>query len=284
MKKIVYSTIFIFLFSANLFAYQNQQEQAIVDEGKKLYSIEMATKYASDALLEKYPEQKDNVSDIVSYPEKQFTKCVFISKGDNPLVIATVLFDSTFNIAAATIDKTERPLTVIENNISIIKKAALQLVNSSILFATYKNTSLHLIPLITADSRKVFVITVPDENGVVYFGNDYCIQFNTSNKVISKKPLHTYVSPVNYINDATLAAQGGISSMHQHTTGVGDVMTSTDICIIILNEKIAKWTNHITISDKKISVWTCETNTLTVMSKYAFENYSRNLERKITKK
>ena len=283
MKKIITSDS-ILISCIHLFAFQSLQEETIVNEGKNLFRIEMASKYGMDILLEKYPEQKENIGDFFSYPEKRITKCVFVSKDINPKVIAVVSFDSTFNSGNAIIDKNERSFTSFENDIYQIKKNAFEEINARIIFATYKNTCFHLIPLIVCDSKKVFIITVPLQNGIVYFGNDYVLQFDSYNKVKSKKTLHSSIIAVDYLNNSNFSTNGAVSSMHLHIGELSDIITSTDICIIMLNEKVAKWISHITIGEKKVCIWSCETNTLKVMSRNGFDNLNKSSEKRITKK
>ena len=105
MKKITV-LLFLIVLVLNIFGQKNQLEQDVVDEGKKLYATEMASRYGPDVLLEKYPERMDSIGDYFSYIEKNVAKCVFISKGENPKVIATILFDSPFDTKTASIDKT----------------------------------------------------------------------------------------------------------------------------------------------------------------------------------
>jgi len=279
MKKISL-LIFLLIIYITVFAQKNQLEKNIVDEGKKLYCAEMASRYGSDVLLEKYPEQTENIIDCFSYSENKITKCIFVSNEGNPKVIATVSFDSTFDTHTATIDKLERNFTANEKNLFAIKKSAIAEINSGIIYVTYKNTSLHFIPLISGLTKKVFVITVPNKNGVVYFGNDYLFTFDSYNKLKSKKLLHKYITAIDYSGNANCENKGGISAMHSHSAVEGEIITSTDICIIMLNEKAARWVSHLIVADNKVCVWSCDTNTLAVMSKNAFAKMSDGPEKR----
>lgn len=186
------TTIFLTLLSLHVFAQDNQTEQTqpIVEEGKRLYKSEMASWYGTDLFLESYKDRA-NIGGYFSYLEANgIAKCIFFSKSDKPKVIGTISFDSTYNAKTATTDLTERDLTDNESDLFIIRKNALSTINSDTLFKTYNNTNLNLIPLIYEGEKKVYVLTGPQHNGVVIFGNDYLLTFDKDNNLSGKRQLH----------------------------------------------------------------------------------------------
>ncbi len=78
MKK---SSLFIlaFFILANSYSQKNKKEQAIVDEGKKLYRLEMASWYGTDMFLERFPEKQTRIGGYFSYEEKEIVKCLFFT-------------------------------------------------------------------------------------------------------------------------------------------------------------------------------------------------------------
>ena len=114
-------------------------------------------------------------------------KCIFYSKSENPKVIGTISFDSTYDVNTANTDLTERDCTSNENDLCIIRKIAFDEIYTDTLFKKYSNTNLNLIPLIKGNEKKVYVLTGPEQNGVVIIGNDYLLTFNKNNKLIIKK-------------------------------------------------------------------------------------------------
>src|SRR5688572_11025817 len=153
-------TIILSLLSLSVFGQTNPTEEAqpIVTEGKLLYKSEMASWYGTDLFLENY-KNRDNIGGYFSYVENEKSKCIFFSKTAIPKVIGTISFDSTYNINTAKIDLTERDFTSQENSLYTIRKISLAEINSDELFKSYKNTNLNLIPLISGDEKKVYVLT-----------------------------------------------------------------------------------------------------------------------------
>jgi hypothetical protein len=143
----------------------------IVDEGKQLYKSEMASWYGTDLFLEKHKDQS-TIGGYFSYIDNGVAKCIFFSKADQPKVIGTISFDSTYNLKKAMLDMAERDFTNTENDLYVIRKNALAAVNSDTLFKTYKNSNLNLIPLINNNEKKVYILTGPEQSGVVILGND----------------------------------------------------------------------------------------------------------------
>ena len=85
-----------------------------------------------------------------------------------------------------------------EKDIFEIRQTALAIVQKDTLFKTYKNTNLNFIPLISNGDKKVYILTGPEQNGVVILGNDYLLNFDDNNKLIGKKRLHKNIITMNY--------------------------------------------------------------------------------------
>ena len=134
-------TIILTLLTVSVFGQKNPTEEAqpIVAEGKLLYKSEMSSWYGTDLFLENY-KNRDNFGGYFSYSDNEISKCIFFSKSDNPKVIGTISFDSTYNVKTAKTDLTERDFTAYENDLYAIRKIALSEANSDTLFKTYKNT------------------------------------------------------------------------------------------------------------------------------------------------
>ncbi len=263
MNKIL--TIIFTLFSLSILAQNNlsKEAQLIVAEGKLLYKSEMASWFGTDLFLENY-KNRQNIGGYFSYTENETPKCIFFSKSDNPKVIGTISFDETYNVKAAKIDLTEREFTKYENDIYQIRKLALaEIISDTALFKQYENSNLNLIPLIDGEKKNVYVLTGPNINGLVLFGNDYLLTFDKENKLMLKKQLHKNLISMYYgrKEDEGKQIEG---TMHNHLPETGDFITATDICTLMLYERFAKWKKHSVISKKYLNVWNCETNQLTV--------------------
>ena len=62
-----------------------------------------------------------------------------------------------------------------------------------------------------------------------------------------------------------------VSIIHSHLPETGDLITSTDICTLMLYEKFAKWKSHKVVSQKYLSTWDCAKDELTVVEMGAVE-------------
>jgi len=254
------------------------QTQPIVDEGKRLYKSEMASWYGTDLFLEKHKD-RTTIGGYFSYTIDEISKCIFFSKTDSPKVIGTISFDSTFSTKTAKVDLTERDFTSSENDIYIIRKIALEKLNSDTLFKKYNNTDLNIIPLIYNNEKKVYVLTGPKQSGVVIFGNDYLLTFNKNNSLTDTKRLHKNIIPIGF-GDKQKEGNDVVATMHSHLPETGDFITATDICTLMLYEKFAKWKRHNVVSKKYLNIWNCQTDELNVIPIETIQKINKDQENK----
>jgi hypothetical protein len=236
---------------------------SISKEGKKLYKSEIASWYGTDIFLDRFKDEANNIGGYFSYRDKSNETCLFFSNGDNPQVLGTVSFDSTNNLEKVIVDGTKRNFSVHENDIYLIRKAALdEIQKDTSFFQTYKNTNLNLITFVEGEERTVYVLTGTSRTDIVIIGNDYLLYFDKDNKLISKKKLHANILPLKYAEEGKDNKEG---SVHTHLPETGAFMTATDICTFMLYEKIAKWNQQLVISEKYMSIWNCETDRLIIV-------------------
>lgn len=282
MKKIY--TLLLTVLNLSVIGQTNPTDEAqpIVVEGKLMYKSEMASWYGTDLFLEKYKAQ-ENIGGYFSYTDKEFSKCIFFSKGEKPKVIGTISFDSTYNIKTAEVNLAERNFTKTENDLYEMRKLASIEINSDTLFKSYKNTNLNVIPLIIGKDKKVYVLTGPQESGVVIFGNDYLLKFDANNKLLIKKQLHMNIIPV-YYGGKEEKDKPTFGAVHSHLPETGQFMTATDICTLMLYEKFAKWEQHMVVSEKYMNIWNCKTDQLTVIPKDVVDKINKDQEKGKKKK
>jgi hypothetical protein len=252
----------------NLFAIA----QKIKAEANDLYQTELASWNGTDLFLERYAN-KVNIGGYVSYVDGATRKCVFVSKGEKPLVIGTIIFDSTFNLKKAVVKLKERHLTNYEKDLYAIRNAALTEVNQDTMFKHYKNTNYNLIPIIKGDSKKVYILTGTTKQGEILFGNDYLLEFDKDNKILGKKRLHNSLISMAYGDEKEQA--GGI---HSHV--LDDFITATDVCTLLLYAGLAQWKQHVVVSEKYVSMWNCQTNQLLIITTAAFKQITEQDEKK----
>lgn len=272
MKHFLLIFILTFL-SVNLFSQKidlQKKANEITEEGKYLYRLEMASWYGSDIFLENFKE-RERIGGYFSYLDKNTPKCLFFSKGENPKVIGVVSFGDIKIVETATIDFKERDFNEGEKHLYNIRKKALNEVQQdSVLFKSYTNTNLNLIPYIKDGEKKVYALTGPKVAGVVLFGNDYLMTFDSQDNLSSKKEIHQNLIPIEFKE-----GQNAVASIHSHLPETGDFITPTDICTLMLYAKYAEWKRHIVISDNYVSIWNCEAESLVIITR---EEYDRMVE------
>lgn len=257
--------------------------QPIVAEGKLLYKSEMASWYGTDIFLEHFKD-RSKIGGYFSYIDiNGIAKCVFFSKSSEPKVIGTISFDSTYDTRIAEIDLFERDFSTNEHDLYEIRKLALNEIQTDTLFKTYSNTNLNLIPLINGNEKKVYVLTGPQQTGVVIFGNDYLLTFNSENELLFKKQLHKNIMPI-YYGEKVADGKQVEATTHSHLPETGDFITATDICTLMLYGKTTKWKSHNVVSLKYVSIWDCEKDELNVISMKVINKIYKDQEKRKKKK
>ncbi len=243
-----------------------QTEDEILAEAYLLYNSEKASWNGTDVFLEKFPEKGSLIGGYLSYAEDSKHSCIFFDQAEDPNLLAKITFNKDFNIEQVEIDTISRKLNLLEKDLFIIRKLAMNEVMQDTLFKQYQNTSLNPIPIIVGKEKKVFLLTGSQKSGVVVIGNDYLLTFNKNNKLKKKRALHNNILLFEYYDES----EGDIT-MHTHLESTGDLITSTDICTIMLYEKYAKWKQHIVFSEKNVSMWYCDRDQLLVLTRKAWE-------------
>jgi hypothetical protein len=248
-----------------------QTKEEILAEAYLLYNSEKASWNGTDIFLDRFPEKRNLIGGYFSYSENNLHSCIFFDQAESPNLLAKISFNEDFEIHTAKIDTNSRKLTTTEMDLFTIRRIALKEMNQDTLFKRYNNTNLNPIPIITNKSRKVFVLTGPQVSGVVILGNDYLLTFDKNNNLKSKKSLHKNIIPIEYNKETKNAV-----TMHSHLKSTGDLITSTDLCTIMLYEDYAHWKQHIVISKKNVSLWDCEKDELLIMSRKAWDKISKH--------
>lgn len=246
---------------------QSKEEKEIINEATKLYKTEMASWYGTDIFLEKFNDKQQTTGGYFSYIADSKAVCVFFSRGDNPKIIGTFTFDSTYNVNTAIVDGQEREPTKKEMDLLIIRQAALAAFSTDTLFKTYEDMNPNFIPLDDEKGKRVYILTGPQKQGIVVFGNDYLLTFDKENRLKEKRRLHKNIISIEYGKQDNKIV---LATMHTHLPETGDLITATDLCTLMLYGKYAQWGQHYVISDKNVSIWDCRTNQLTVMTKKAW--------------
>ena len=270
--KKIFTLILTITFGTSSFA-QSKEELKILKEGTKLYRTEMASWFGTDIFLAKFGDKRQNTEGYFSYLVDDKAVCVFYSKDENPKIIGTFTFDSTYNVNTAVVDGGEREPTNQEIDLLIIRKIALAKYKADTLFKSYEDMNPNFIPLNDENGKRVYVLTGPQKQGIVIFGNDYLLTFEKGNRLKEARRLHKNIISIEYGNQDGKTILG---TMHTHLPETGDLITATDVCTLMLYAKYAQWEQHYVISDKNVSIWDCKKNQLMVMTKKAWDKIYSN--------
>lgn len=267
ITKYIFLICFIALTGISLSAQNlDKLSKPIMEEAMKLYKSEMASWYGTDIFMSEYTD-KERIGGYISYSKDNENICVFYSKDEIPVVIATIRFDDDFNIEDAERIFKDRNFTEEEVSLYRLRLKANEIIsNDSDFFKRYNDTAFNLIPLIDKKINKVYVLTGPKINGYMILGNDYLMNFDKDDELISKKSLHQNILIYELESDQAI-----ISSMHNHSKETGDLITVTDICTLMLYGKFTEMESHIVIAEKYVSIWDMKKNSLTIMKRKAYD-------------
>lgn len=229
-----------------------------------LYRSEMAAWVGTDLFLAKYSDRQQNTGGYFTYLSGSKAICVFFSKDASPKAIGTFTFDSAYNTQTAAVDDQERELTRHEQDLVAIRQTAVREYTSDTLFHSYKNMSPNFIPISDKQGKRVYILTAPEEQGIVVFGNDYLLTFDNNNTLKQKRRLHDNLIPLKYDQ------QGGkpvLVTMHTHLAETSDLITATDVCTLLLYAPHIPWGQHFVMGPKHVSIWDCEDKELIIMTK-----------------
>jgi len=235
-----------------------KQNQAIVAEGKRLYQSEMASWYGTDVFIE-LSGNMANMGGYFSYVSKDRAVCVFYDNGATPGVISTISFDSSYSKTSVRSDFSRRAFTREESELYALRVAAMAAVADDTFFKFYEHTNYNYIPLLDGKQKKVYIITGTSMEGLAIFGNDYLLTFDRNNVLRKKTRLHQGIISIEY-GTRQKSGSKARGAVHNHLPGTSDLMTPTDVCTLMLYEKLADWEQHIVLSGRYVSIWNCITN------------------------
>lgn len=259
-------TILSFVALSNLHAQPNLEAEAkkIETEGKTLFRSEMASWHGTDLFLSKYTNM-ENIGGYLSYEEKDEMRCIFFTHEDQPKVIGTIRFDAEFKNQPE-LDLSERALSKNEKDYYDIRLEALAAIQRDTFFAMYENTNLNIVPIIDGKEKRVYVLTGPLAGGVALFGNDYLLEFNEKNELVSQERLHNSLISVEYDGEMT-----SVAAVHSHVIPAHEFMTPTDVCTLMLYAPYTSWESHYVISENYVSIWDAKSNSLEIVTKESFD-------------
>lgn len=264
--------IIILLLALSFNAYSIVKSSSILEEGKLLYRLEKASWFATDFFLEHIKDKRDSIGGYLSYINNDNKVIsIFYSRYDSSRILARLTFDSIPKKQPIYMDLENSKPTNNEFDLITIRQDAIRRINSNkdTFFRFYKNTSLNPIPLIYKNSKRVFILTGPQNSGYVLIGNDYLLTYNSNNEFKGKERLHNSLVSIPY----KMQEKSAIMTMHSHI--LSDYITSTDICTLLLYRDYVDWKSHIVMTSNYVSILNLETESLVIMKKDDYERMKK---------
>ena len=100
--------------------------------------------------------------------------------------------------------------------------------------------------------------------GFIPFGNDYVLWFDESGNLIKREKLHFSLVATELTPKTGEPNKVVIATMHSHK--LFDIITSTDICNLLLYQDEASWSQHHIISDSFVTIWSTQTSSFIVIT------------------
>jgi hypothetical protein len=269
--------IFCFVMMYSGLVGQIGPEAEIMAEARKLYSSEMASWFGTDVMLTQYPRKRVHLGGYFSYAKGGGAVCIFFTTSAVPKVALSVSFDSTFNVNTAVADTVTRDLTTHERSLFEMRQIALAEYKVDTLFRQFKRINPNFVPVSDEKGKRVYILSGPEESGVVIFGNDYLLHFNDDHQLVEKKRIHRSLIPVRYGDEENKKA---VATIHSHLPETGDYITATDICTLMLYCESTGWSQHIVISEKFVSLYDCKNNSLTILTREAWDKINKDQKKK----
>ena len=101
--------------------------------------------------------------------------------------------------------------------------------------------------------------------------------------MLLKKQLHKNIIPISY-GEKVVDGKQIEGTIHSHLPETGDFITATDICTLMLYEKVAKWKTHNVVSQKYLNIWNCEKDELNVIPMDGIKKINKEQEKRNKKK
>ncbi len=255
-------------------------------EAFKIYRSEKASWLGTDIMQEVYDSGiPSNLKGYFSYATENAVRCVFYSNDSIPKILLTIEFDQSFDPKKTTVADYAREFSEREKEYYLLRKSVESvLIADTGFFKYYENTNYNIVPIIDEQSKRVYILTGTTRQGIVLFGNDYIMLFDNNYKLSSKERIHNTLISSPMQSEET---SGGtpVGFVHSHVPGRSEYMTATDIATALLYQAYTNWQSCTVISKDYFSIWSCKSNTLTIIPTKTLKKIEQSEEtRKIQKK
>ena len=272
MKKLVLP----FLIMSFLVSYsQSDDLDKILEEGQMLYRLESASWKSTDHFLESFGNKIDSVGGYLSYESEGNTIAIFYAE-DNDKILARYLFTGFKENMTVEVDTLNEVSSELEKDLMIIREDAENQLNQNKgdFFSYYQNCSFNIIPVISEDQRRVFIITASQVNSTVVLGNDYLLTYDKKNRLTKREKIHNNIIqfPSKYSDSEGKMEE----SFHSHV--LSDYINSTDICTLLLYRDFVDWKKHYVMSKKYVTIFDLDSEKLFSMTTKAWRKIAKSAD------
>lgn len=244
--------------------------EAILAEGLRLYQSERSSWVATDLMLATTID-RSQIGGYLSYFEGDSVRTIFWAHEAAGAVGTPLLASYTFPRQDVRVETANfRPLTHFtthEAQLFRIRQAAMAELNSGKKDYTLQpKTSLNLALVEEARETKVYVLTGPEESGILPIGNDYLLTFSPSGQLKSTERLHN-----SYLPMSQGKGKSEIRAMLHSHLEAHPYITPTDICSILLYRNQLPAHQHYVIGQEYVSIFDIDKQELVIITRKAFE-------------
>jgi len=251
-----------------------QKTDELLEEGKLLYRLEKASWYGSDFFYEHFQHKREIVGGYLSYlNENNQVINIFFEKDNPSRILVRFEFDSLPQTNPIIIDTINTMATEQEIELITIRQDAIQKIseNKNRFFRFYENTSYNFIPLIRNEIKQVFILTSTQVPNIIIIGNDYLLTYNSENNLIKREKLHKSI--LKFPGKSGNPENPIVSTYHIHV--LSELITSTDICTLLLYKDFIEWKQHYVFGKKSVSVFDLEKEELIVSTNKEWNKTNR---------
>ncbi len=243
---------------------------AILAEGLRLYQSERSSWVATDLMMATTID-RSQIGGYLSYFEGDSVRTIFWTHEAGGTAGTPLLASYTFPRKDVRLETANfQPagsFTAHEAQLFAVRKAAREELNSgNKSYTVQAKTSLNLAFLEDTRETRVYVLTGPQENGIVPIGNDYLLTFGSSGKLKSTERLHNSYLPMRWDDKKSEIT----TMMHTHLEA-HPYITPTDICSILLYRSQLPAHQHYVISKEYVSLFDIDKQELIILTRKAFE-------------
>jgi len=237
------------------------QENNLDSEAKRL--LNKGIKYskiirANELTLSKVDMENDFVFSY--YSGKQITSIVFSKKSENNQILQTIVYSDSLRIIKN--DKTTREKSHDEE---LFIKMYYNMYASTMYFPHLPKDFWTIIEKKPDGFNSIMFPQQNDKESII-FGNDFMFVYKTNGEFKDFKHLHNNPIPLPLIkpSDAEII-------LHTHSNRNSKFITELDIANMIICEDKLKWTEHLVVSKKYVSIFDLNDMTLKIELKKDYE-------------